>query len=91
MGSLVPRSRFLLAGAFPTTWTGQRRQRKSQRILVWFPGPGGVDRWTRRRRGLCDQFRDRFMRYEAAAPEDYAGEFAAAKQGVDRVPGDSAQ
>ena len=88
---MVPRSRFLLAGAFPTTRTGHRHQRKRQRILVWFPGPGRVDRWTRRRGGLCDQFRDRFTLYETAASENYAGEFAIAKQGINRVPGDSAQ
>src|ERR1700733_6413999 len=91
IGSLVPRSPVLLAVASPTTWTGDRRQRKRQRILFWFSGSGRFDRRTRGRGGLCNECRDRFTRYEAAAPEDYAGEFATAKQGIDRVPGNSAQ
>ena len=31
------------------------------------------------------------MRYQTAAPDDYAGEFATAEQSVDRIPGDSAE
>ena len=31
------------------------------------------------------------MRYETAASDDHAGEFAIAKQSVDRITGDSAQ
>jgi hypothetical protein len=71
--------------------TPGRQGLQQERLVAGLTRPNRVQRGTLRGGGLRNEFGDRRRRYEAAATDDNAGEFAAIHQSVDCVTGNAAE
>ena len=68
-----------------------RQGLQQERLVAGLTQANRVQRGTLRGGGLRNEFGDRRRRYEAAATDDNAGEFATIQQSVDRVSGNAAE